>query len=107
MRDHRRFTTLWASIACCRNNLTFAYLNLTIYQFRVNADVNLLNRSLNGIIILRKAIPVTGRGGLYRCEMLRTTHCLDGRLIDGGELVSLTHRPCSAPQKHYFSAHFC
>jgi hypothetical protein len=46
-----------------------------------------------------KAIPVTGRGGLYGCEMLRIPHCLDSRLTDGGKAVSPTHRPLSTPQK--------
>jgi hypothetical protein len=36
--------------------------------------------------------------------MLRITHCLDNRLIDGGKVVSTTHRPRSTPQKRYFSA---
>jgi hypothetical protein len=31
--------------------------------------------------------------------MLRFPHCLDYRLTDGGDFVSLTHRPLSAPQK--------
>jgi hypothetical protein len=35
--------------------------------------------------------------------MLRIPHCLDSRLTDGGEVVSLTHRPLSTPQKLYFS----
>jgi hypothetical protein len=42
--------------------------------------------------------------------MLKIPYCLDNRLIDGGKDVSLTHRPGSAPQKHYFSVsgtHFC
>jgi hypothetical protein len=41
--------------------------------------------------------------------MLRIPHCLDSRLIDGGE-VSPTHQPCSTPKKHYFSTsgtNFC
>jgi hypothetical protein len=50
----------------------------------------------------KKAIPVTGRGGLYGYEMLRIPHCLDYRLIDGGQIVSSTHRPHFTPQKHYF-----
>jgi hypothetical protein len=50
-----------------------------------------------------KAIPVTGRGGLQSCGMLRILHYLDNRLTDGGEVVSPTHRPLSTPQKHYFS----
>jgi hypothetical protein len=29
------------------------------------------------------------------CEMLRVPHCLDNELIDGSEVVSLTHRPCN------------
>jgi hypothetical protein len=31
--------------------------------------------------------------------MLRFPHCLDNRLTDGGEIVSLTRRPLSNPQK--------
>jgi hypothetical protein len=57
-----------------------------------------------------KAIRVTGHGGLLGYEMLRILHCLDSRLIDGGEIVGLTCQPHSAPQKHNFSAsgtHFC
>jgi hypothetical protein len=51
-----------------------------------------------------KAIPVTGRGGILGCAMLRTPHYLDIRLSDGGKIVSTTHRPLSTPKKHYFSA---
>jgi hypothetical protein len=61
-------------------------------------------------VVICKAIPVTGRGGLYGCEMLRIPHCIDSWLTDGGKFVSPTHRPRCAPQKHYFSAsgaHFC
>jgi hypothetical protein len=57
-----------------------------------------------------KAIPLAGRGGLLGCEMLGIAHCLDNRLTDGGKVVSPTHRPRSAPQKHDFFAsgiHFC
>jgi hypothetical protein len=49
-----------------------------------------------------KDIPGTGRGGLYGCEMLRIQHCLDNRLTDGDKFDSLTLRPRSAPQNHYF-----
>jgi hypothetical protein len=34
-----------------------------------------------------KAIPVTGRRGLYGCEMLRIPHCLDNRLTDGDKAL--------------------
>jgi hypothetical protein len=37
-----------------------------------------------------KAVPVTGRGGPQGCETSRLPHFLDSRLIDGGEVVSLT-----------------
>jgi hypothetical protein len=49
-----------------------------------------------------EAIPVTGLGGLYDCEMLRIPHCLDNRLIDDGKVVSPTHQPHFTRQKHYF-----
>jgi hypothetical protein len=40
--------------------------------------------------------------------MLRIPHCLDNRLTDGNEVVSLKHRPRFTPQKWYFSdTHFC
>jgi hypothetical protein len=52
--------------------------------------------------VLGKAIPVTGCGGLYGCEMLRIPHCVDNRLTDGGKVVSPTHRPHFTPQKHIF-----
>jgi hypothetical protein len=38
------------------------------------------------------------------CEMLKIPHCLDNRLTVGGKAVSLTHRPRSPLQKHYFPA---
>jgi hypothetical protein len=48
------------------------------------------------VIFLReeksKTIPVTGRGGLYGCEMLRIPHSLDNRLTDGGKIVCLCER---------------
>jgi hypothetical protein len=51
----------------------------------------------SGVKSKRKVIPVTGRGGLYRCGMLMIPHCLDSRLTDGGKVVSSTHRPRSTP----------
>jgi hypothetical protein len=47
--------------------------------------------------IKSEAIAVAGRGGLWGCEMLMNPHCLDNRLIDIGEVVSLTHRPRCIP----------
>jgi hypothetical protein len=57
-----------------------------------------------------KAISLTGRGGLYGCEMLRILYCLYNRLTDGGKVVGPTHRPRSTPQKYYlpdFGTHLC
>jgi hypothetical protein len=45
---------------------------------------------MNIIYILKSnAIPVTSRGGLQDCEMLRISHSLDTQLINVGEVVSL------------------
>jgi hypothetical protein len=57
-----------------------------------------------------KAIIVTGHGGLLGCEMLRIPHCLENRLTDGGEVVSLTQWPHSTPQKYFLfvsGTHIC
>jgi hypothetical protein len=35
-----------------------------------------------------EAIPVTGRGGLYGCEMLRIPHCLDNGLTVNCEILA-------------------
>jgi hypothetical protein len=48
--------------------------------------------------------------GVHGCEMSRISHCLDNRLTDGGNVVSLMRRQRSTPEKHYFSAsgtHLC
>jgi hypothetical protein len=51
-----------------------------------------------------KDIPITCRGSLWGCEMLRIPYCVYSRLTDGGEVVSLTSRlPCTT-HKHFF---FC
>jgi hypothetical protein len=49
-----------------------------------------------------KAIPTTGGGGLYDCEKLRIPQCLNNRLTDGGEAVSLKHRPLSTFPNYFF-----
>jgi hypothetical protein len=46
-----------------------------------------------------KAVPVRGHRGVQDCEMLRVPHCLDSRLTDGDEVVSLTRRPPFTPQE--------
>jgi hypothetical protein len=61
------------------------------------------------MMMISKAIPVTGRGGLYGCKMLRIPHCLDSQLTDGGKVVSPTHQLYLTPQKHFSASgiHFC
>jgi hypothetical protein len=43
--------------------------------------------------------------------MLRIPHCLDSQFINGGKVVSLTHKPNFTSQKHYYfnfsGTHFC
>jgi hypothetical protein len=46
-----------------------------------------------------KAIPITSRGGLYGCDIIRSPDCPDNRHRDGSEVVRLKHRPSSTPQK--------
>jgi hypothetical protein len=55
-------------------------------------------------ILKSKGICITGREGIWGCELLRIPHCLDNRFTDGGKIISLTHRPRSTDQKYYFSA---
>jgi hypothetical protein len=50
----------------------------------------------------RKAIPVTGRGGLEGCEMLRIPHCIDSRLTVNCEILatcSSTYSPVRTTQE--------
>jgi hypothetical protein len=60
-------------------------------------------KSLFRVVKVSKAIPVTGRGGIWSSEMVRIPHCLDNRLTVGGKVVRPTHQPRSTPQKRYFS----
>jgi hypothetical protein len=63
--------------------------------------------SLCFILLLKgKAIPVTGREGLWGCETSRLPHFLDNRLTDGDKVVSLTRRPPFTPRK-IPGTHFC
>jgi hypothetical protein len=52
--------------------------------------------------IKKKSSPITGRRYLQGCEMLRIPHYLANRFIDGGEVISLTHRTRSALQSFFF-----
>jgi hypothetical protein len=53
-------------------------------------------------IKLSKAIPVTGRGGLQGCEILRIPHCLGNRLTVNWEILvtcSSTYSPVRTSQE--------
>jgi hypothetical protein len=45
------------------------------------------------VVKIGKDIPVTGPGGPYGFETSRLPHCLDNRLTDGGEVVSIKRLP--------------
>jgi hypothetical protein len=53
-------------------------------------------------IFICKAIPVVSSGDLQGREMLMISHCLDSRLTDGSEVVSLTHRPPFTPDELFY-----
>jgi hypothetical protein len=58
---------------------------------------------------LYRSLLVTANGGLTSCEMLRILHCVDNRLTDGGEAVSLKPQKRSTTQNHhsfFSSTHF-
>jgi hypothetical protein len=68
-----------------------------------------ISQYLVSYFLFKKLLPVTDRGDLQGCEMLRIPHCIDSRLTDGGKVVSLTRRPRSTSQKHFSTSgtHFC
>jgi hypothetical protein len=49
----------------------------TTPSFRAHSCITQIHRIRLKCKRLRRAIPVTGRGDLYGCEMLRIPHCLD------------------------------
>jgi hypothetical protein len=53
-----------------------------------------------GHLLDKSKSPVTCRGGLWGCEVLRILLCLDNWLTVSGEVVCLTHWQRSTPQKH-------
>jgi hypothetical protein len=57
-------------------------------------------------IVKGKATIVTERGGPQGSETSRLPRFLDSQLTDGGEVVSLTHRPPFAPMT-IPGTHFC
>jgi hypothetical protein len=74
---------------------------MLIHQLQELADACVVEKTimLQGKVKTSKAIPVTGRGGLWGCEMLRVPHFLVNRLIDAGKFVSPMHRTQPQPWK--------
>jgi hypothetical protein len=54
-----------------------------------------------------EAVTVIGYGGPWPFEMLKIQHCLDSRLADGSEMVSLTRRPPLCLAECSSGTHFC
>jgi hypothetical protein len=76
----------------------------------LGSSICIVRHRVGSIYKVSNVILMTGRGVLWGCEMLRVSRCLENRFTRGGKVVSLTHRPPSAPQKHYFcdsGIHFC
>jgi hypothetical protein len=69
------------AIQLVRKQLLIIKINITAYKYSV-----MLNKE-------SKAIPARGLGGPQGCEVSRLPHFIDNRPKDGGEVVSLTHRP--------------
>jgi hypothetical protein len=65
---------------------------------------NLLSHGSETSITRIRAIPVTGRGCLQVCEMLRNTNCVDNELIDGGKLSALRTGCALLPRNIIYSA---
>jgi hypothetical protein len=53
-----------------------------------------------------KAIPVTGLGGLWGCEILRIPHFLENWLTNAMKL-SVLHTGCALPPERSSDTHFC
>jgi hypothetical protein len=66
---------------------------------QINIDENYVKTCLLPVVKKGKAIPVTGRGGPQSCGTFSLPHCLDNRLTNGGEAVSLMHQPPFTPRK--------
>jgi hypothetical protein len=69
-------------LKCDRSDITcFVEFNVHALQMRIVFLCTKVKKK-------SKAIPVTGRGGLLGCEMLRIPHCLDNRLTVNCEILA-------------------
>jgi hypothetical protein len=74
-------------------------INRTVWRSSNTVDLNSIGKKV-------KLSLLTGREGPLGCETSRFPHFLDNRLINGGEVVSLTRRPPFTPRK-IPGTHFC
>jgi hypothetical protein len=81
-------------------------LNIIITNNSLEVDV-IITDDITFAVKESKDIPVTGRGGLQVCEMSRFPHCLDSRLTDGVEAVSLTRRAALYSPETFSDTHSC
>jgi hypothetical protein len=60
---------------------------------------NICNFCFHNLLIIKKAIHVTGLGGPYGYETSRIPHFLDNRLTEDDEVVSHTRQPPFTPHE--------
>jgi hypothetical protein len=91
---------------------------LNSYLLSVRSILILFSRLLLGLLIdgpfevyglhafliksKKKAMLVTGPGGLYGSETSRVPHFLDSWLTDGGQVISFTRRPRFSPRRIFW-----
>jgi hypothetical protein len=78
-----------------------AYVKLANITLHFSQEIHkvggLVSKQFTPFIKKGKDIPVTDRGGSYGCETSRLPRFLHNQLSDGGEVVSLMHRPPLIP----------
>jgi hypothetical protein len=87
-----------------KNLKRYTYIILILsFHLRLNHSSSLFHSGFCTKILLKKVkdkvIRVTGCGRPYDFETSRLPHFVDKRFTDGGEVVSLTHRPPFTPQE--------
>jgi hypothetical protein len=73
-----------------------------MFVAHTHMDSPILHTESRMLLVVVKALPVTGRGGLQGCEMLRIPHFLDNRLTVNCEVLatcSSTYSPVRTSQE--------
>jgi hypothetical protein len=105
--SHSPHTSSWRSAQWCWNRDISAPSIAIVLDF-ILSDVNTeADCGLEHLDVNLGNFPVTGRGGLQGCEMLRIPHCLDNRLTVNCEILatcSSTYSPvCTSQEEHSVS----